>query len=159
MSVDALLMKHHPSMVGICCPVQQQCGLGSGKVYEWSIISMIYWITHKADDVDQPLSHTENRFVPVWRMHKLVKALSYNLQILEIIAEWLVCPLVEPVFHFQEMRANMLVMLFSIHNKCKLGGATPLRGEDGLTLYSRKNRESSPHILMTVNETIMKHVC
>jgi len=89
----------------------------------------------------------------------LVKDLGYNLHILEIIAEWLVCPLVEPAFHLQEVRANVLVILHSIHDKYQLKGTTALRGEDGLMLYSCKDRKTSPHILMTVNETIMKCVC
>ena len=91
-------------------------------------------------------------------MQKLVKVLRSDLHILEIIAEWLVCLLVKPVFHLKEMRASMLVMFFSIHNKSKFRGATSMRGEDSLTLYSCNNRKSSPYIFMTVNETIVKCV-
>ena len=89
-------------------------------------------------------------------MQELVKALGYNLHILEIIAKWLVCPLVKPVFHLLEIRIDVLVMPLFIHNKYKLGWATSMWGEDGLRLYSSKDRESSPYIFMTVNETIVK---
>ena len=92
-------------------------------------------------------------------MQKLVKVLGSSFHLLEVIAEGFVCLLVEPLFHLQEMGANMVVMFPPIHNKYQFRGVTFMRGEDCLMLYSCKNRELSPDIFMTVNKTIMKCVC
>ena len=144
-------------MVRICCPVLLQCVLGSINTDKWSG-GINAWITYKADSIDYPLSSTENRDTMTQKVHKLVKGLCCNLHILEIIAEGLVCLLIEPLFHFQKVRANMLVMFLSICNKHKLRRETTMRGEDGLMWYGCKDRKSSPHIFMTVNKTIMKCV-